>query len=212
LNSKNNSNANLDKVASEIAEVGRFLASRGWSPATSSNYSVRLNNELQAITKTGINKYQMSSQDIMAIDSAGNVVSPLDARSSAETLIHTAIYKNRPEAQAILHTHWARNTRLSLKFLSEKKIEFSGYEMQKGLGKNRTHLATEIVPILPNAQDMVIFSREVEKLLHEFPHIHGFLIAGHGLYTWAPDLRTCQRHVETFEFLFECLTLELAGI
>ncbi|NVL42811.1 methylthioribulose-1-phosphate dehydratase, partial [Pseudomonas syringae pv. actinidiae] len=31
-----------EQLSQEIIEAGRFLYGRGWSPATSSNYSVRL--------------------------------------------------------------------------------------------------------------------------------------------------------------------------
>jgi len=43
------------------------------------------------------------------------------------------------------------------------------------------------------AQDALLANRET----------HGFLIAGHGLYTWGADLREAKRHVEVLEFLLE---------
>jgi methylthioribulose-1-phosphate dehydratase len=202
----------FEVAATELARVGRFLAERGWSPATSSNYSVRLSKELQAMTRTGIDKYNMSPSDVIVVNNKGDVVGPVTARSSAETLIHTAIYNKRPNANAILHTHSPRNTRLSLKFLNEGQISFNGYEMQKGLQGIDTHHCHVTLPILPNSQDMVKFSSDVESLLDAHPDIHGFLIAGHGLYTWADNLQITKRQVESFEFLFECLTLEIAGI
>jgi methylthioribulose-1-phosphate dehydratase len=68
----------------------------------------------------------------------------------------------------------------------------------------------ETLPILPNSQDMRAFSESLTKVLA--PNIHGFLIAGHGLYTWGQDLASARRHIETFEFLFECLGHEHAGV
>ncbi len=35
------------------------------------------------------------------------------------------------------------------------------------------------------------------------PPFHGFLLAGHGLYTWGCDLEEARRHVEIYEFLFQ---------
>ena len=43
------------------------------------------------------------------------------------------------------------------------------------------------------------------------PARHGFLIRGHGLYTWGADLREADRHVEILEFLFERRTREEAS-
>ena len=37
------------------------------------------------------------------------------------------------------------------------------------------------------------------------PPCHGFLLSGHGLYTWGRDLAEARRHIEIFEFLFECV-------
>jgi ribulose-5-phosphate 4-epimerase/fuculose-1-phosphate aldolase len=35
------------------------------------------------------------------------------------------------------------------------------------------------------------------------PPFHGFLLSGHGLYTWGRDLAEARRHIEIHEFLFE---------
>jgi len=217
-----------DTAATELARVGRFLAERGWAPATSSNYSVRLNLECIALTRSGVDKYQMRPGDVIVVDYNGKMIVNADAtasgasaeaanlvspaiRPSAETLIHTVIYKARPEAGAVLHSHSVPNTRLSLKHLAAGYLHIQGYEMQKGLAGVTTHEALVRVPILPNAQDMQSFSLEVEKLLAKEKAIHGFLIAGHGLYTWGQNLAEAQRHIETFEFLFDCLRHEELG-
>ena len=199
-------------VAQDIAEVGRFLAEQGWSPATSSNYSERLSDGNLAITRSGVNKYKMTANDIIKIDQSGTVLEPLDVKSSAETLIHTTIYRLRPEAQAVLHTHSPENTRLSLKFMAEEKLCFTGYELQKAIADNRTHEDILEIPILPNSQDMKSFASTVEALLLKQKNIHGFLIAGHGLYTWGRNINEARRHVEAFEFLFRCQILELTGV
>jgi methylthioribulose-1-phosphate dehydratase len=37
------------------------------------------------------------------------------------------------------------------------------------------------------------------------PAAHGFLIAGHGLYTWGRTIADAERHVEILEFLMEII-------
>lgn len=212
--------AQFDQASTALAKVGRFLAERGWSPATSSNYSQKLDEHWIAITRSGINKYDMAPADVIVIDNDGQMApnSPFSpdpstsVKPSAETLIHTAIYKKCPTARAVLHTHSPTNTRLSLKFRTVGHISFLGYEMQKGLAGIADHEAEVQVPILENSQNMVAFAKEVEDLFSRQPHMQGFLIAGHGLYTWGKDLPEAQRHVEAFEFLFECKTLEISGV
>ena len=213
------------EISQELAETGRFLAERGWSPATSSNYSarVRTNDDglqnLIAISRTGVDKSRMTADDFMAIDliltAAGSdfsVIAPKDARPSAETLIHTAIYQMRPHARVILHTHSPNNTRLSLRFLEQGHLMFKGYELQKAIEGETHHDSVIHVPILANSQDMKTFAQHTLALLAKEPSISGFLIAGHGLYTWASTVATAKRHVEAFEFLFSCHALELMGV
>ena len=214
MNSKNAilHSPRFDQLASELAKVSRFLAERGWSPAMSSNYSAKIDHEHIAISRTGVNKFVMTPQDVIVIDRAGEVVAPAAARSSAETLIHTTIYEALPGVEAVLHTHSPENTRLSLRYKDMGQITFEGYEMQKGLYGNETHETLTLIPILPNAQDMKAYAKDVSHLLQKHKNIHGFLIAGHGLYTWGENLTITQRQVETFEFLFRCRALELMGV
>jgi methylthioribulose-1-phosphate dehydratase len=202
------------ELKKQMAQVGRFLASKGWSPATSSNYSHLLSADKILISRSGVDKYNMLDSDYIQIDFHGQVIESAipNAKSSAETLIHTTIYKNRENTQCVLHTHSPENTRLSLRFEDEEELLFSGYELQKGLGDTKTHEGTLRIPILPNAQNMTDFSKDVEKLLKAEPDIWGFLIAGHGLYTWGRTLAEAKRHIETFEFLFQCRSLELMGV
>jgi methylthioribulose-1-phosphate dehydratase len=195
-----------------LAKVGKFFAKQGWSPATSSNYSVRLDQENMLITRSGVDKYRIEEEDIIVADLNGQPIEPADAKPSAETLIHTCIYRERPNAKSVLHTHSVLGTRLSLKFQTEGQILISGYELLKGLAGNKTHEMTEKLPILPNDQDMQRFSQSLTPLLQKETEIHGFLIAGHGLYTWGQDLDEAKRHIETYEFLFQCLEKEIRGI
>jgi methylthioribulose-1-phosphate dehydratase len=67
----------------------------------------------------------------------------------------------------------------------------------------RTHQHTEWLPILDNDQDIPALARRVEALLEQSPAVHGFLLRGHGLYTWGDDLAQARRHVEILEFLLE---------
>ena len=49
--------------------------------------------------------------------------------------------------------------------------------------------------------------------LAALPGAHAYLIAGHGLYTWAPSLPDARRHVEALEQLFdyELRTMPIKG-
>jgi len=56
------------EAARSIVEAGQFLYSQGWSPATSSNYSARLDDSHIAITVSGKHKGQLTAGDVMVVD------------------------------------------------------------------------------------------------------------------------------------------------
>jgi methylthioribulose-1-phosphate dehydratase len=60
------------------------------------------------------------------------------------------------------------------------------------------------VPVFENTQDIEALARETRAWFLEHPEQPGYLIRGHGLYTWGKTMADCLRHVEAFEFLFEC--------
>ncbi len=196
------------RLATDLLEAIRFFNQKGWSPATSTNYSVRSENPEQfIISRSGVDKSKFSLSDLILINPRGEVLPPLNLpgiKSSAETEIHPYLYQKYPEVKCVLHTHSVLGTVLSQAFVKEKQIRFEGYEIQKGLEGNLTHELESILPIVPNSQDMKDIVRSIEPDLMSSKRPHGFLIAGHGLYTWGKDIATAKRHIETYEFLFEC--------
>lgn len=194
------------KLSEELVSAIQFFNQKGWSPATSTNYSVRSEKKNEyIISRSGVDKSKFSQSDLILINPQGDVLPPFNRpgiKSSAETEIHTALYEKFPEANCVLHTHSVLGTVLSLSLAKEKKIVFEGYEILKGLEGNATHELKEIVPIVPNSQEMGDILKNMQN--QYATNVHGFLIAGHGLYTWGKDVATAKRHVETYEFLFEC--------
>ena len=196
-------------LATDLLRAIKFFNQKGWSPATSTNYSVRSSHPLEyIISRSGVDKSEFSLEDLILINPEGSVLAPFNnpgIKSSAETEIHTHIYQKYPEVNCVLHTHSVLATTLSLIHEHEKKLSFSGFEIQKGLDGNTTHELESILPIVPNSQVMKDILKNMDKHFTHKPSIHGFLIAGHGLYTWGKDIPSAKRHIETYEFLFECL-------
>ena len=90
-------------------------------------------------------------------------------------------------------------------------LELEGYEMLKAFSGVHTHEHREVVPLFANNQDILELSRMVVSQLKSQENPHGFLIEGHGLYTWGSNLNEAVRHLEAFEFLLECETLAILG-
>jgi methylthioribulose-1-phosphate dehydratase len=192
--------------AHDIIEAGRTLYQMGLVPATSGNFSARLADGNIAITVSGRHKGKLSEADIMIVDADGK---PLDARQpSAETVLHTQIYRQFPEAGAILHPHSMGAVLLSQRH--PEYVSLTNYELLKAFPGITSHIATLVVPVFANDQNIPRLAAKVQQYLDSEEPIHGYIIANHGLYTWGRNMADTLRHIEAFEYLFAC-TLQSGG-
>lgn len=192
----------LRERTGELIVNVRELAAQGWTPATSSNFSQRLDERHAAITVSGRDKGRLSENDIMVVDFDGKSVGS-DHRPSAETLLHTQLYRRLPDVGCVLHTHSRTQTVASRLFAGAGHVRLAGFELLKAFSGNTTHEAEVIVPVLPNSQDMPVLAARVDALLDEGP-MWGYLIDGHGLYAWGRDMAEARRHLDAFDFLLGC--------
>jgi methylthioribulose-1-phosphate dehydratase len=192
----------LRQLAGEIIGNVRELAEAGWTPATSSNFSMRLDDRHAAITVSGRDKGKLTEADIMVVDFDAKAVGS-DNRPSAETLLHTQLYRRFPDIDCILHTHSHNQTVASRLYAGAGHLRLEGYELLKAFAGNETHETEVLVPVLPNSQDMHTLAAQVDALLDSRP-LWGYLIDGHGLYAWGRDMAEARRHLDAFEFLIGC--------
>jgi methylthioribulose-1-phosphate dehydratase len=193
----------LAACAQAIVTAGRKLGVQGLTPATSSNFSMRLDDSHAAITISGRDKGTLTPDDIMVIDMDGRAVGN-SARPSAETLLHTQIYRRFAHVNAVLHTHSRTQTVASRLFAGAGVIRFDGYELQKAIAGHTSHEQAIELPVFPNTQDMPELVKHVDGWLRADKPLYGYLIDGHGIYTWGRDMAEAERHIEAFEFLLGC--------
>jgi methylthioribulose-1-phosphate dehydratase len=192
----------LRHLAGELITNVRELSEAGWTPATSSNFSLRLDDRHAAITVSGRDKGRLTEADIMVVDMDGRAVGS-DHRPSAETLLHTQLYSRFAGIGCVLHTHSRVQTVASRLFAGAGQVRLEGYELLKAFHGNTTHEAEIDLPVLPNSQDMPTLAAQVDALLDD-RCMWGYLIDGHGLYAWGRDMAEARRHLEAFEFLLGC--------
>ena len=187
----------------QLAETIRAYHQKGWSPATSTNYSFRTESDSKTIfvSRSGIDKSQFQPEDFICVDLEGNTIAEFAGiKPSAETLIHCVLYDLFPETQVILHSHSVYSVLMSQKF--EAEITFEGYEIQKGFAGQTTHENKISIPILPNTQDMQEFATWIHASKDSLGN-HCFVIRNHGTYAWGKNLFEAKRHLETLEYLLE---------
>ena len=179
--------ARLRELAQLLIGNIRELAQSGWTPATSSNFSHRLDDHHAAITVSGRDKGRLVEDDIMVVDFDGQAVGrPL-----------------RPSAETLLHTHSPVQTVASRLYAGAGHVRLAGYELLKAFHGNATHETAVDVPVFANTQDMDVLAAQVDALLDR-QAMWGYLIDGHGLYAWGRDMAQARRHLEAFEFLLGC--------
>jgi methylthioribulose-1-phosphate dehydratase len=193
----------LADCANAIAAAGRKLGAQGLTPATSSNFSMRLDASHIAVTVSGRDKGALTTDDVMVADMQGQPVGT-GARPSAETALHTQIYARFPAANAVLHTHSRTQTVASRLYAKAGRIHFDGYELQKAIAGHTSHEHAIDLPVFPNTQHMPELVERVDAWIKSGNPLYGYLIEGHGLYTWGRDMAEAERHVEAFEFLLAC--------
>jgi methylthioribulose-1-phosphate dehydratase len=192
----------LVACAAEIIANTRELAALGWTPATSSNFSMRLDDRHAAITVSGRDKGRLGEDDIMVVDFDGKPVATTH-QPSAETLLHTQLYRRCPEIGCVLHTHSLNQTIASRLYGPIGNVRFEDYELIKAFRGQDTHETEFDLPVLPNSQNMPTLAAQVDVLL-DAGSLWGYLIDGHGLYAWGKDMKEARRHLDAFEFLLSC--------
>ena len=159
------------------------------------------------ITQSGKEKSRLSPADLMICDLHGTAVDQ-SLTPSVETPLHTCMFNLDADIGAVLHTHSASATVLSR--AAGPELMISDYEMQKAFTSVETHDESVNVVIFDNDQDMQALGARIEQAWTDAQFtVPGFLIRGHGLYAWGKKLGDAQRHVEGFEFLFQCSWQEL---
>ena len=201
----------LESEAEALCATARWCYARGWVPATSGNFSVRDRGAARMlISPSGLDKGVMTRGDLLETDLAGRALDP-KKKPSAETGLHAVIYRERPDAYAILHVHTVWNTIVSRMKGARGCVVLKGYELLKGLAGVTTHEHEEQVPVLENSQDYAMLGAEMAAALGRFPQTHGVLLSAHGLYTWGTSVAEARRHLEALEFLFEVEGRRLVG-
>jgi methylthioribulose-1-phosphate dehydratase len=185
-----------------LVQVIRTLNARGWSPATSTNYSYIDEHHQCWVSRSGVNKADFTEQDFMSIDAHG-VGSGMfhGIKPSYETQIHLWIYQNFPSTKVVLHSHGKYPVLISQ--FNENFFAVQGYELQKGFKGCTSHLDSLQIPIVDNHQDMSALCAELDTRRVDIQQ-HCFIIAGHGTYAWGETLFDAQKHLETLDYLCEC--------
>jgi L-fuculose-phosphate aldolase len=181
------------QLKQQICEIGRRLYNKGFAAANDGNISVRLNDKEILSTPTMVSKGFMKPEDICKVDYDGKQLAGTRKRTS-EVLLHLAVYKMRPDVQAVVHCHPPHATAFAV--------------------------AREPIPkcVLPEVE---VFLGEVPMALYETPGTQKFadtivpyvkdcntiILANHGTVTFGPTLENAYFNTEIIDAYCRILIL-----
>ena len=185
-----------------IAAAGQFYQ-LGWMVGTAGNLSAQMPDGSFWITASGRNKGQLNIDDFIRIAPNGTVLeqpSP-DARPSAETSIHQAIYSLFPNAQACYHVH-SIEANLVSSFTDGDALPLPPLEMLKGVGVWEENPKVAI-PVFANHLEVPRIASDIyERFKATPPPVSVLLIRNHGVTVWASSLGGARNYLEIAEYIF----------
>jgi len=162
---------NIQELKNNIIETGRLLWDKGLVTGFNGNLSARVDANSLLITATGTSLGYLKEQDIVLVSLAGEVLG--EGKASSEKSLHTEVYKNFPEVQAVVHTH---TTYTNGYFLVNESFTPKTFEAKFYLGEVKS-----IEQTTPSVTD-------VEPVIKELKSNNIVVLRNHGTVAIGPDL------------------------
>ncbi len=189
--------SDFDLHKKTIVDTAQALVRKGYLMATGGNISLRIpGNNAFAITPSNYDYFRMTPDDvcILAIN-----MTMIDGhlKPSVESAMHGAVYQARADVNAIVHTHQAYVSALTL---IKTPIPALFDEQARFLGRS-----VDIIPYAPSGTGML--KNTVAK--HVKNHNNAFMMQNHGALVFGHDM---ERAVHNVEILEKCALAYLLAI
>jgi len=173
------------QLRADIVEVGRRMYARGYTASNDGNISVRLGSDRLLMTPKSVCKGFMTPDMMCITDLDGKKLE--GARDpSSEMLMHLEVYRQRPDAQAVVHAHPPTATGFAV----------------AGVPLDRAVLAEVVTTLgsIPIAEYATPSTKELPEAVSKYVKAHdGMLLANHGALTLGADLFAAYYKMETIE-------------
>ena len=178
--------AHLDALRAEIIDVGRRLHDKGLITAAEGNVSVRTPEGL-LVTASGVSKGDLTPELVIATDECGQ--GPADGpRVTSEISMHVAIYRRRPDVQAVVHAHPPAATAFAVAHVPLDQPILAESVLLLG--------PVPLVPFQPPSTAAL-----ADAVADACAGANALLLANHGAVTMGETLAAAHRRMETLEHL-----------
>ena len=94
------------QIKKEICEIGKRIWQKGFCAGNEGNHSVRISEDRVLCTPTGLSKGFLTPDMLCIVDMDGKQVDTNNKyKRTSEVLVHLAIYKQRDDINAVIHSH-----------------------------------------------------------------------------------------------------------
>jgi L-fuculose-phosphate aldolase len=182
----------------QLARFGKWLYRLGFVPGTAGNLSVRLGPDRILATPTAMSKCLLKASDMVVVDMEGRRVG--ESRNvTSEIGMHLAIYRERPDVQAVVHAHPPIATGFASCGLGLEEPLCSEVVMALGTIPLAPYATTGTADVASSIQPLIIDHDAV-------------LLANHGVVTAADNLQNAFMRMETVEhYAHICLVARQLG-
>ena len=176
---------NESQLREAIVEVGRRLYARGYTASNDGNISTRLDDRRLLMTPKSVCKGFMSPDMMVVTDLEGKKLAG-ERDPSSEMQMHLEVYRQRPDARAVVHAHPPIATGFAV----------------AGIALDRAVLAEVVTTLgsVPIADYATPSTKELPEAVRKYVKAHdGMLLANHGALTLGADLFGAYYKMETIE-------------
>jgi L-fuculose-phosphate aldolase len=181
-----NSDMQEQEARRQIVDAGRRLRDRFFVASNDGNMSARLSDNEILVTPSGMNKGDITPDQILKIDMQGRVISG-SLKPSSETRMHLAVYKVRPDVQAIVHAHPPVATGFAA---CHARLDQDVILPEVVFGLGRIGFAEYGTPTTSEVPDAVV---------KEIPDCEAVLLSNHGALTVGTDVMQAYYRMEVLE-------------
>ena len=172
-------------LRADFVEVGRRMYARGYTASNDGNLSARLDARRLMMTPKSVCKGFMTP-DMMCITDLDGRKLQGERDPSSEMLMHLEVYRQRPDAQAVVHAHPPTATGFAV----------------AGIPLDRAVLAEVVTTLgsVPIAEYATPSTQELPDAVRRYIKAHdGMLLANHGALTVGSDIYAAYYKMETIE-------------
>jgi len=187
----------FDPFKQQVVATARLLVEKGIFKGTAGNLSVRVAGQPAfAITPSNYDYMQMTPADVCVLDWQAQVLEG-ERKPSVESGTHAAVYQNRPDVNAVIHTHQVYASALAL---INAPIPALFDEQVRHLGRS-----VEIIPYGPSGTSFL--KRNVRSRIRNGHN--AYILQNHGLLVLGADV---ERAVSNLELAEKCALAYLLAL